>query len=431
MSDNKQKFQEIAKHVEETPFEVTREQEKLLMKAKIDLSREFPFMGFLVMSTKYIWTDQVPTLAATTNPVATVYVNPKCFETVLVNKRQRAFAVAHELLHIFLEHIGRQRDHNYNHQLWNVATDFCINLMLRLLEDDTNLENRVMELPDWVLQDDQYIGDGADKIYHKLLEENDNDVEKALAQFGMAGDGEGDEEGQQRVFDEVSSENVSDATKVENRQKVASSVSNSSEGDRRPGSARGDMIRMFEEMFQPVIPWTALLAEFITQSSKTRHTYSRVSRRSSEIVFPTMTGDHVKVAFGVDTSGSMNSNDLADAMGEMKSIMEGFDSWELDLISCDTKAHTIGSYNSEDGDDFQTVDKQLIGGGGTSMEPIVRLVNELDEAPAVCVIVTDGYIPDDIYPAEEEVPVILLVTRDGNKELTLTGDSAIIHMNDF
>jgi predicted metal-dependent peptidase len=115
-------------------------------------------------------------------------------------------------------------------------------------------------------------------------------------------------------------------------------------------------------------------------------------------------------------------------MSELHSICEEFDNWCVDLVSCDTHAHSIGEYFSEEGDDFTTIDKGLIGGGGTDMSPIVEYANEKDEnIPAVCVIITDGYIPK--VENVDEIPVILITTTAGDDNLE-DEDCVVISMND-
>jgi len=383
-----------------------------LTTSKIDLVRIFPFFSFLIMSTEYYFTKDLPTMAATTVGGNKIYVNEEFLNGM--NRKERAFVIAHEMLHIFLEHIGRQTDHNYNHELWNVCTDFCINSYL------TELKESRIAMPKIGLYEEKYKKMSADQIYHILLKENDNDAKKAASKFGSAG--EPNKDGQ-CPYDALSRESMTDAQRTENRQKIASAMGqNDMEKMKNMGEGYADLIRQFEDLLDSKIPWQTVLREFITQTSKNRYTYNRPSRKSyhSRIIFPTMTGDNIELVFGVDTSGSMSNTDLAEALTELHSICEEFDNWNVDLISCDTNAHLIGEYSSEEGDEFGSINTDLVGGGGTEMSPMLEYANEKEEEPAVCIIITDGYIPEAALDDEvEDVQCIVIVTSSGNQDLKL------------
>lgn len=407
------------------PKEVTPSEraKAALITTKVDLVRAYPFLGFLVMSTEYYFTDELPTLAATTHPKNYVFINEKFLLKGLPTRKQRSFVFAHEILHIFLEHIGRQMDHNYHRGLWNVATDHCINLFL------TALNSRMMERPKSALYDERFKGMSADEIYHLILEENDGDAEKAAQEHGAGSEGGDYGDGQQRPFDEVSDEQVTDAAKAENKQKISAALSQTDPSAiKQMGDGAVALIREFERLVASVIPWNQVLREYITSQSAAHYTYNRISRRSTKnIVFPTLDGDFVDLVFGVDTSGSMSSDDLKEAMSELQGICNEFDNWRVTLLSCDTTPHVIGEYLSEEGDDFSTIDKALIGGGGTDMSPMVEFANDMEDEPSVVVILTDGYIPE--IKNIEEIPVICVVTTNGNKDLQLN-DALVLQMSD-
>jgi predicted metal-dependent peptidase len=391
---------------------VSEKAKRHLTTAKIDLVRSYPFIGFLIMSTEYRFTDEIPTLAATTIGNNIIFINEKFIEFGLKSRKERAFVIAHEVLHIFLEHVGRQREMVYHPPLFNVAADFCINSFLKELNDD-----KFLKMPSMGLYDKKYVGMSADKIYHILLQDSGGDHEKAAGKYGARNIGGDYSGGGQRPFDEISDENISDSKRTENRQKLAAGLAqNDANNLKNMGSGAADLIRAFQDLIESRIPWRQVLREFITETNKCRYTYNRISRRSSKsVIFPTMTGDHVSLLFGVDTSGSMSPKDLSDAMSELRGILYEFDGWNITFVSCDTSANVIGEYNSDDGDDFDVIDKKLIGGGGTDMNPMVRYSNEMEEPPAVNIILTDGYIPE--VTEVKDIPTILVITREGNKEL--------------
>lgn len=389
--------------------DISARSDQNLKTTRIDLNMVLPFLSFLVMSTEYNFTTEVKTMAATTHGGNKIYVNEEFLNSM--TRRERAFVIAHEMLHIFLEHIGRQTDHNYSGKLWNVATDYCINSHLIELN-----ESRIV-MPTFGLYDVRYKSMSADQIYHILLKDSDGDANAAESKFGNCGE-------PNSPFDELNKRPITDGELTNNRQKIAAAICTSDiSALKSKGMGYSDLIRMFEDLLDSKIPWQSVLREYIIQSSKTRYTYNRPSRKSyhSKVIFPTMTGDNINLVFGVDTSGSMSSADLTEALTELHSICEEFDNWVVDLVSCDTRVHLIGDYNSEDGDDFCSVDINLVGGGGTEMSPMVEYANDKEDEPSVCIIITDGYIPEnELDDMVDEIPTIVIVTSSGNKDLTLT-----------
>ena len=126
-----------------------------------------------------IWTMSVKT-AATCGFY--VYVNPLFFQ-VLDNHSQRAFVLGHEVAHIVLEHMPREKAYGLRgffrkiwdavkgalkkiplvHKLWNKACDFVIN---------ADLVAHGLEAPKGVLLDTRFSRDMlADNVYMTLFEE--------------------------------------------------------------------------------------------------------------------------------------------------------------------------------------------------------------------------------------------------------------------
>lgn len=413
--DNKEKVIELG---EEELKKVIDEAKKLLITSKIDLTRKYPFLGSLVMSVGYEFDMSIPTMAATTIPSNRIIVNPVFFNTVFKNRKERVFGVAHEVLHIFCEHISRAMERNYDMMLFNVAADFFINGHLHQIDPSYNH----LELPKWVLHDPKYYNMSADEIYFLLLKESENNPNSAAGKYGKVG--EFGKDGKQSPMDEISKEKVSEATKLDNQQKVITAIKNA-QLDKNIGSGYGNLVNFFSEGLTPKLCWTELLADYMTRAKVNSYTYNRISRKSTNIIFPSITGNHINVAWGIDTSGSMSEDDYTQAASEAQGVMNQFDSWVVNVLTCDTKAHVIDTLFSENCDNITNVNKKLIGGGGTDMTPMVELINELEETPDVLVIVTDGYIPE--IKTDSEIPTIVVVTKSGNKKLTLN-NYPVIHI---
>lgn len=401
-------------------LEIDESMKKMLTESKIGLILGFPFLSYLVLGCDYYFTNELPTMAATTIPRNIVYINPDFMMNICKTKQERSFCVAHEILHIFLQHIGRQRINNYDKELFNVAADYCINGYL----DQIDKDRRIISRPDFVLYEERFLDKSADEIYHILLNEAGGDSQKALEKYGSAGDVGS---GKPVALDDIPDEIMSEAQKEDIRSKIAASLAHS----KSAGKERNSLERLFSSMLDPKIPWETLLQDFIVASTDSRYTYQKINNRSHFVIFPSLIGDNVSLFFGVDTSGSMDEHDLNEAATECNSIMETFDSWNLTLMSCDTEATIIDELSSEEGDTFNSIDKNLVGGGGTDMAPMIRLAAESETESKCLVIVTDGFIPVDtceqaIYDAND-LSVIFIVTSNGNKSLSVDG-AAVIFM---
>jgi len=368
--------------------------ETAIREAKILLIREFPFMSFMVMSMEYGECNELPmkTMAATIiNGKPTVLFDRKFTLETLQDVGERAYVVAHEILHIYLDHLGRQKLMGYHHKLWNIATDYCINRGLNELGS-----KKITSPTQFGLLDDvRFTTMSADLIYETLLKENDNDAKKACDACGVGS------------FDEVSWESLSEAEQAELRAALSASLSQA----RDFGHESSSLFRMLKDIITPKLDWKQVLREYILLSANSRHTYRKYNRRSTDVIFPSFTGDAIDIAVGVDTSGSMSDTDLMEAYTELRSILVNFDSWRLTLLSCDTVAHVIGEYSFDEGHDTDTISKEVIGGGGTDMNPIIGLCEELESPPTVLVIITDGHVPK--INGSDTIPTIIIVTSGG------------------
>lgn len=417
-------YDKILKEIEAQQLEANETIEKTVTDTKISIIREYPFLGFIMMSTKLVFTYSIQTCAATVsrgNP--TVMFNPIFYQKVLINDKERGFVFLHEILHIYLDHLGRRRERNYHGRLWNVATDYVINYFL------TQMGGTAIERPEMGLYDERFAGMSADEVYHILLEENDGDPEKAAEAHGAGSGGDEEVEGQ-RPFDKVSDEEVSEATQNANKQRISASMANGEDARTTSyGNGTCDLVRMFGEMLTPVIPWTELLEQEIVSSNSGIETYNRIDRKSKTVIFPTYDGDHCSLIGWIDSSGSMGPSELSSAMTEIGSIMEMFDTWEMTVGTCDTQAYPIGHYSSDEGDDLSSIG-ELIGGGGTDMQPMIDYTAEMDDPPSMGVIFTDGHIPKVVN--DSDIPFVMIITPNGNKDMDnlVEGNIKVIHMND-
>lgn len=201
-------------------------------------------------------------------------------------------------------------------------------------------------------------------------------------------------------------------------------------GGNQIGNAEGDMIRRIVDLTTPKIDWKDYVWDKMEKTRDQMLTYSIISRRTTDdVIYPSKTGEKIRVFFGVDSSGSMSNEDLTEGMQCVYDFITQIDNWQLDVATCDTRAYMVAQYNSDDfamtPPDVTKID--LKGGGGTDMAPLVELAQEetdnFDSEPYnIIVIFTDGYIPTqrlkDVYNGD--IPLLIITTSKG-ADLSNTG----------
>jgi hypothetical protein len=104
---------------------MTTDKETALNKAKLHIAirKESAFISTILFSLKFSWDETIPT--ACTNGI-NLRVNPEFFLSLPL--LQQVFLLEHESYHVAFMHMTRTGDRDF--RLWNMATDYVINLML-------------------------------------------------------------------------------------------------------------------------------------------------------------------------------------------------------------------------------------------------------------------------------------------------------------
>ncbi len=122
---------------------------------------------------------------------------------------------------------------------------------------------------------------------------------------------------------------------------------------------------------------------------------------------PSLYSEKLKLAIAIDSSGSVDEALLGTFMAEVESLMLTFPDFDIEVIVCDAKIHSIESFVSGD-----KLDYTLKGGGATDFRPVFEHLTEGDIQ--LLLYFTDGqgafpaYEPTYetvwIIPEEVEIP---------------------------
>lgn len=409
------------------PLIVDQDILKTLSDAQINVSLASPMMSFQLYYCEIYFTDhpQIETAGACiTQEKNLIFINPRWWTVALKNRKQRAYVLLHEVLHIFLEHGPRQRDNGYENGLWGKATDAVINNQCsgRYIDETGNVQiadryKQYLEEPSNGIFMPQYVDWSSDKVYLDMQ----RDAQKSEGGKGSpGGDGES--------FDDIFyvDQDISSQITKNTQHALGSIIHAKNIGSDGVGANEAWMVRHFQSLVEPKFSYTELLYDAMSRTVTDEPTYNKVSRRNhGGIIFPAYTGTTINVAWVIDTSGSMGQEELTRSASELKGLLQEFDHWSLYLISVDVKAHVIGVYRKDEEHDFDLINVALIGGGGTDMGPAAEMVTELKESGEeidAFILLTDGGF--DTTSLENNMPrdtVNVIVVTEGGAKINVDG----------
>lgn len=368
---------------ETTPVADNQAREKLIA-ARIGLLIKAPFFGHIAMRLKLTNADEWSNTAATDG--RHLYYN-----TTFINElppKQVEFLVAHEVLHIVYDHLGR-RGHR-EPRLSNIAADYVVNA-------DCLDQNIGQMIPD-TLYESKYSGMSYEEVYDDL-EKNvkkmdlDDLVQKILDEhLDGDDDGEGDEgdsedgNGSGGKRPKLSKEDMKQLR--DEVREVVINAANATSPDKVPAGVR----RLISQLTNPQLNWRELIRQQIQSLVKSDYSFMRPSRRSwhMDAILPGSNfAETIDVCIAIDASGSMSDGMLRDILSEIKGIMESYDNFKLKIWSFDTAVYGLESFSPENLDEIDSYEVQ--GGGGTDFDANWQFMKDNVIEPKLFIMFTDGY----------------------------------------
>ena len=353
-----------------------KEVEEKLIQGRISLLMHQPFFGNMITCLTLVRAEEWCDTAATDG--RNFFYNPAFIDS-LTNK-QVEFLFGHEVLHNVFEHLLR-KDYR-NHQLWNIAADFCVNQIL--------VENNIGKIISDCLLDPKYKDWSAEQVYEDLdenLGEDGKKLSELLDQMldqhllpGLPGTDEGDGNGKYSQMSERERQKLRD----EIREAMIAAASQAA------GKLPASVKRMVEQLTQPKMNWRELLQQQVQSTLTSNYSYLRPNRKTMPqgIVIPgTIKGDTISVCVAIDSSGSISDTDVKDFLSEINGIMSQYDEYEVRVWSFDTQIYNDTLFTSNDGD---IAEYKVMGGGGTSFNANWNYMKEQGIEPKVFIVFTDG-----------------------------------------
>jgi predicted metal-dependent peptidase len=300
------------------------------------------------------------------------------------------FVIAHEISHFAFEFFDRLGKRDL--KLFNVAHDYAINLLL-YYQFEKNMEYVIPEC----LLNESFKDMCAEEIYEKIKNNfSKSFVVDVFEDFGFgANDQESEQENKilirkRRVELPSKESKTQEEFEEEFKNYMQSAMNDAYTLAKSQGLMPADMERVILRNLKPKIDWLSAFRQKlrfgISRVEKRDTTWHMPNRRFLETnyIFPSSIGpESPKIAYAVDTSGSMSQADIDQAMSELEEIRRKFQA-KIYLLDCDSDIHNSRWLNY-----FEPLPR-LKGGGGTDFRPVFEHLDNKRINPDYCVFFTDG-----------------------------------------
>ncbi len=360
-----------------------------LTKAKSQLTSKHPYFGMLASRLKHEENPKIDSFAS--NGERFIY-NPLYIEQRSMD--ELFFILTNCVMHHILSHSQRKLDRKG--YLWQLATDYAINSMLK--------KNK-FKIPEGANFNNDFRNMYAEEIYEVLEKQikeqsgNDSfDEAKLLDSFIK------NNKGDSSIFKKIKDIDSKLGDQWDYAANLAREVAN------KKSSTPLGMERFAKKIKTNNIDWKFELYNAINRHMRNNYAFMPPNKKHiyRGVALPSLASDTLSLIVAIDTSGSIKEDVLGAFIGEFKSIMQNFPSVSIELLIADAKVHSHYSFIGGDKMDFA-----LKGGGGTDYRPVFEYVDANLPMSSMLLYFTDGEgIFPRIPPAYE---VIWALSQNKNK----------------
>lgn len=380
----------------------------LISATRIRLRRHSPFFAALALFVDVRFTEEVP-IAATDGRL--LFFHPEGYGDLKPAERDAVFL--HELLHAALLHPSRRgvRDP----ELFNIAADIVVNGMVASEES--------VALPQGAIRDIKLEHLSVEEIY-ELLQKQSRKKKHTLpladllkpGSMGSAAEqeeGEGGDQGKGKEGGDGGASNpagelheLHDRGALEAHWKQAIQQARVLASSQGQGRLPAGMQRHLGEIADPQIDWRSQLRRYLV---RTPTDFSGFDRRFLHrgLYLDHLEGESVQVFVCIDTSGSIDDEQMSLFIGEVSGILSSYPMLDCRLWYAD--ADCYGPYTISGIREIPRPE----GGGGTDFRPFFKAAMEAwsGDQEAICVYLTDGYgdFPEDM----PQLPVLWVIVPGG------------------
>ena len=401
----------------------------ILHEIRMKFLSRYPFLGNVALNLELVPVRD-PALGTAATDGKKIYFDIDFLSRL--NVEQTMFVLGHEVYHNVLMHFLRKESRDI--ELFNIATDLEVN---QLLQKDGFPVLDCALMPDKL---DLTVDRSAEEYY---------DILAAKQKHYLKYDGSGLFEGSSGRPSSHKSMDIHIYSKDEERTPVRTSDKygevTAHDGDFCPEPTKENVVRIREiavaaaqsyertrgnlpdhikriinGMLKPEIKWQDVLVQFAMKTNGAGSTsWSHPNRRFawSGTFLPSKESPSLKIAVGLDTSGSIDPATMARFLGEIKGISDCYPRYAIDILQCDARIQKASHFASDETpiDLASSEFRSVSGGGGTVMKPIFDYISLNGLDIDACVMFTDGNIDEQKASDAPEYPVLWVTTKREDK----------------
>ena len=335
------------------------------------------FYASILFKMPMVEKDDIPTMATDGK---SIFFNEEWSNTL--TEEELDFVRCHEGMHRVLRHHLRVQDRDSN--LWNIATDYAINSILK---------KSGMKMPKDGLYDAKYDGMSAESIYKSIEQNADTREVPKPCNWGQVNPNESMTEEQIKAEENM----------------IRAEVTMAVQGAKDIGNLPSDIKSIIQEIERSQVDWSSVIRRVVGGDQPEDYTYRRPNRRALhcfDMYNPsTMKMSCGDVAVWVDTSGSVSTKEKQHALGELQAIAEDMQPNSITIFYGDADVQNIERY--ERGDVIDQLNSK--GGGGTDPMPIFKYIDDNDLNVDSMVCITDMEFNN--FPSHVDYPLLWVSTN--------------------
>ena len=373
---------------------------------------ENPFYGLFLLGLSKVINRSVETACVRKRGInCELVINPDYWETQ--DDTQQLNLLCHEVYHIVFQHMFLW-DSFPNKDILGLATDCEVNSYLR------NLDNSWVVPSIWNLPKKQ----GTKFYYEEILKQNPPQQQQQQSNGGGSGDSQDNKDGMPQTKDDHTQwgkdfQECSDAEKQLIQNQINNQIKTAAEQTiKMRGTIPAEMKEIVDELFKPkprIFDWKSYFRRMLGSIYDIN---IKKTRRKESIRFPDSAGikhkKKVSILVAVDTSGSVNDDELRDFFSEITYIYKT--GARITILECDAKITANYEYTGK-------WTGKIHGRGGTDFQPVIDYYRKNMKDYAALVYFTDGEcsIPDNV-PRD----TIWVITSEGDHTKTYPGRTLFI-----
>ena len=349
-------------------------------KAYKKLLIENPFYGLFLLGLSKVIDKSVETACVRKRGInCELVINPEYWETL--DDIQQLNLIQHEIYHIVFQHMFMTPFFK-NHEVLNVAADCEVNSYLQNLDDT------------WIVPSmfnaESKLGT---KVYYDIIMSQTPPPPPQGGGGGNGSNGLPDTKDDHSSWDKEFKE-CSDAEKQLIKNQINSQIKTAAEQTMKMrGTIPAEMKAIVDELFKPkprVFDWKAYFRRMLGSIYDIN---IKKTRRKESIRFPGAAGikhkKKVSILVAVDTSGSVNDEELKDFFSEITYIYKA--GARITILECDAAISANYEYTGK-------WTGKVHGRGGTDFQPVIDYYRKNIKDYAALVYFTDGecFIPDNV-----------------------------------